>query len=331
MSDGMNQKLKILFTKDFLSYNSDFEHPVSVQKIIEHLENNGLTAERKSVYDDIEQLQLYGEDIVKRRGRNGGYYYDTQKFELPELKMLVDSVQSSKFITEEQSLELIKKLEGLTNKYNAAALHRQVVVRNRVKTVQTNIFNNIDHISAAINSDCTVKFRYITYDLHKKPIFRHDGDFYEISPYCLIWDDENYYLLGYDAAQDKIKHFRVDKMVNLSATQEKRAGKEKFGEIDISSYNKKVFNMYSGEQTTVKIRFKNHLVGVVLDKFGMNASICPENDGEHFTVATDISVSKQFYSWLFGFAGECEVISPEFVREQVRQTARLMLTAADSK
>lgn len=330
MSDGIAQKLKMLYIRDYLAEHSDYEHPVAVPKIIEYLSANGITAERKAIYDDIEQLRLYGDDIGRKSGRGGGFYYDSRRFELPELKMLVDSVQSCKFITEKQSLELIKKLESLTNRYGAVQLHRQVIVSNRVKTVQENIFNNIDHISAAINADSMLKFRYITYDIHKNPVFRHDGAFYEISPFCLIWDDEKYYLLGYDEGEDTFKNFRIDKMKNLSVTEQKRSGKDKFSEIDISSYNKKVFSMYSGEETRVKLRFTNNLIGVVLDRFGMDISLCPEEDGEHFTVTADVSVSKQFYSWLFGFAGECEVIYPESVREEVKNTAKRMLEQYES-
>ncbi len=319
MAKGANQKLKMLYIRDYLRENSNFEHPVPVAELIAYLKANGIEVERKTVYDDIAQLQLFGEDICLAKGRNGGYYYDSAEFSLPEIKMLVDSVQSSKFITENQSLELIKKLEKLTNKYDANQLHRQVVVHNRVKTEQTNIFSNIDHISNAIVKDTTVKFRYIKYDIHKNSILRHGGKVYEISPYCLIWEDENYYLLGFDDEAGIIKHFRVDKMKNLSATENRRKGHKIFDEIDISSYNKKVFSMYHGEETKVKIRFRNNLVGVVLDRFGMNAVLVPEVGGEYFTVTADITVSKQFYSWLFGFSGECEILSPDSVREEMKR------------
>ncbi len=327
VSSGVSQKLRILYIRDFLMENSNAEHPVSVARIIEHLDSNGINVERKSVYDDIEQLRLYGDDILLVKGKNGGYFYASTDFELPEIKMLVDSVQSSKFITEKQSLDMIKKLEHLTNKYEASQLQRQVVVHNRVKTEQTNIFNNIDHIATAINEDCTVRFKYFNYNIRKAPEFRHGGKVYEISPVCLIWEDENYYMLGFDTESDTVKHYRVDRMKNVLATQNKRTGHEAFDEIDLSSYNKKVFSMFHGEEKNVKIRFSNQLVNVVLDRFGKDVSIFPEADGEHFTVSVDVVVSKQFYSWLFGFPGECEVISPQEVRQELKeianQTARL--------
>lgn len=319
---SVNQKLKLLYIRDYLLENSNEEHPVSVAALISYLETRGIFVERKTVYDDIEQLRLYGEDILLKKGKNGGYFYASREFELPEIKMLVDSVQVSKFLTEGQSIDLIKKLESLTNRYEAGELHRQVVVRNRVKTEQTNVFSNVDHISAAINRDRTVTFKYFYYDLHKKPQYKNGGRLYEISPFCLIWDDENYYMLGYDAAARMMKHYRVDRMKSVSATDNPRQGGKAFSRIDISSYGKKVFNMYGGEEKKVKLRFVNSLVNVVIDKFGKSTMIVPDKDGEHFTVNVDVLVSDQFYSWLLGFVGGCEVIEPEEMRAQLGRIGR---------
>ncbi|MBR4726485.1 MAG: WYL domain-containing protein [Clostridia bacterium] len=322
---SVNQKLKLLYIRDYLLENSDEEHPVSTERLISYLEANNIFVERKTIYDDIAQLQLYGEDILLKKGKNGGYFYASRLFDLPEIKMLVDSVQVSKFITEAQSMSLIKKIESLTNKHDAGALHRQVVVQNRVKTEQTNIFSNIDHISHAINNNRTVSFRYFYYNLQKKPEYKNNGAKYEISPFCLLWDDENYYMLGYDAAAGKMKHYRVDRMKNVSATGNPRLGQEEYAQIDISSYNKKVFNMYHGEEKKVKIRFRNSLINVVLDRFGKNVTIIPEPDGEYFTVTVDVVVSKQFYAWLLGFPGECEILQPQEMREELREIAQTVL------
>lgn len=321
----VNQKLKLLYLRDYLLENSDEAHPVSVAKLIAYLETQNIFVERKTIYDDIAQLQLYGEDILLRKGKNGGYFYASRPFDLPELKLLVDSVQVSKFLTEAQSLQLIKKIEGLTNRYEAGALHRQVVVQNRVKTEQTNIFSNIDHISAAINGNHTVTFKYFYYNLQKQPEFKNGGALYEISPFCLLWDDENYYLLGYDAAAEKMKHYRVDRMKHVSATDRPRQGQALYAQIDISSYNKKVFNMYHGEEKKVVIRFNSSLINVVLDRFGKNTTILPDPDGAHFTVRVDIVVSKQFYAWLLGFTGECEILAPQEMREELRQIGKTIL------
>lgn len=319
---SVNQKLKLLYIRDCLLENSNEEHPVSVAALISYLETRGIFVERKTIYDDIEQLRLYGEDILLKKGKYGGYFYASREFELPEIKMLVDSVQVSKFLTEGQSIDLIKKLESLTNRFEAGELHRQVFVRNRVKTEQTNVFSNIDHISAAINRDRTVTFKYFYFDLNKKPRFKNGGRLYEISPFCLIWDDENYYMLGYDAAAGIMKHYRVDRMKSVSSTENQRQGGEAFSRIDISAYGKKVFNMYGGEEKSVKLRFDNSLINVVIDKFGRNTMIVPDKDGRHFTVNVDVLVSAQFYSWLLGFIGECEVLEPAEMREELGRIGR---------
>ncbi len=318
----VNQKLKLLYIRDYLHDYSDEEHPVSVAQLISYLETQNIFVERKTIYDDIEQLRLYGEDIILLRGKNGGYYCASREFDLPEIKMLVDSVQVSKFITEKQSINLIKKLEHLANKFDADKLHRQVVVQNRVKTEQGNIFSNIDHISHAINNDRTVRFKYFYYNLQKKIEYKNGEKNYEISPFCLLWDNEHYYMLGYDAAAGKLKHYRVDRMKSVSATDNPRQGKEEFAKIDISSYKKRVFNMYHGDEKTVEIRFSNGLVNVVLDRFGKNTTLIPEKDGEHFKICVKVDVSNQFYSWLLGFPGECEVLSPQEIRDDLRKIGK---------
>lgn len=325
MPKGANSKLKILYILDYLQKNTNEDNPVSTKTLIKYLESNGISADRKTINDDIRQLnQYFSDEFEYRRGKDGGYYCAYRDFDLSEIKMLVDSVQSSKFITENQSLELIKKLEGLTNKYDAGRLHRQVVVQNRVKSNQEIVFNVIGHISEAINNDMTVRFRYMEYNMKKELIEKHDGKIYEISPVCLIWENENYYMIGYDYEKDNIKNFRVDKMQKVYQTDNRRLGHEKYDGIDISSYNKKVFNMFYGEETHITIRFSNNLIGVVIDKFGKDTIIIPENN-DTFTVTVNVAVSKQFYAWLFGFPGECEVISPDFVREEMKNYAELTL------
>ncbi len=325
MADKINQKLKILYIRDYLMKNSNEDNPISVAQLIAYLASNGIPVERKTIYDDIAQLQYFGDDILLRKGKNGGYFFASRQFELPEIKMLVDSVQSSKFLTEKQSMELIKKLETLTDKYDAGELQRQVVVKNRVKTEQSNIFSSIDHINSAINGNKTVKFKYFRYNVHKEQEFRYGGKIYEVSPFCLIWEDENYYLLAYDNENGIMKHYRVDRMKNVASTDNPRQGHDLFDQIDISSYNKKVFSMYHGDEKTVKLRFTNELVNVVIDRFGKETIIVPEDDGEHFTVSVSVVVSNQFFGWLFGLADGCEVVSPADVREKMRETAEAVI------
>ena len=322
MSAGFNQKLKLLYILDFLRENSNYEHPVSRAAIEKYLADNEINAERKAIYTDIEALNNYGACIELKKGKNGGYYCDSSEFDLPEIKMLVDSVQSSKFITEKQSENLIKKLENLTNKYDARQLHRQVVVQDRVKTKQTNIFANIDRISYAIDEDKKIKFKYLQYNLQKKLEPRHDGKDYVISPIFLLCDNENYYLVAYDSDREKILHFRVDKMKSISTVDEKRDGTNIIKKSDISSYNKKVFSMYHGNEEKVTIKFSKALIGVVIDRFGSDLIIIPSDDGETFTTTINIEVSNQFYGWICSFPGEAEILAPESAREELKKIGK---------
>lgn len=321
MAKSSKQKIKILYLRDYLRKNTNEDNPASVKSIVEFLKRQEIAVERKTVYDDVEQLREYGEDIVLAKGKYGGYFCASTEFDLPEIKALVDSVQSSKFISEKLSLKLIKKLEGLTNIYDAKDLHRQVIVRNRVKSMQESVFNNVDHISSGINHDRTITFKYYTFDIHKKPVYKNEGNRYEISPFSLVWDNENYYLLGYDAKADRMKHFRVDKMEKVIITDKPREGKELFAKTDLSEYGKMVFGMFAGREETVTMRFANTLAGVVIDRFGSDIIIVPDGDN-HFTVKLKIQISPQFIAWLFGFGQDCEVLSPGSVREEVLRTAR---------
>jgi len=325
MARSGNQKLKLLYLARFLHECTDEEHPASVADIIAHLGGLDIKAERKTVYDDIEALRLFGFDIVQVRGKSSGYYIGARDFELPELKLLVDSVQSSKFITQKKTLSLIKKIESLANRFDAQLLQRQVYVRNRVKSMNESVYYNVDEISAAITQDLQIKFRYFEYDLKKERRFRKEGGFYTVSPFALMWDDENYYLLAWDADAAMLKHYRVDKMTQISHLDAVRCGKEAFSKVDMSAYSKKVFGMFTGAETRVKLRFANHLIGPVIDRFGKDLFISPDGDA-HFTVHLDVAVSPQFYGWLFGFGHEVEVLSPEAVREEMKTRLNESLT-----
>lgn len=318
MAKSSNQKLKLLYLMDLLLKRSDENHPVSVQQMIAELSNHSISAERKSIYDDLEALRLYGLDIVKSRCKTTGYYVGARDFELPELKLLVDSVQSSKFITEKKTLSLIKKIESLASAYDAQLLQRQVFVRNRVKSMNESVYYNVDEISNAITQDKAIRFKYFDYTVTKERSFRKNDAWYEVSPFSLMWDDENYYMLAYDPEAGKLKHYRVDKMTEISGTERFRDGKDFFGTIDMSQYSKKVFGMFTGEMQTVKLRFENHLVGAVIDRFGRDTIIIA-SDEEHFTVSVSVAVSPQFYAWLFGFGTEVEVLSPESVRNGFKE------------
>ena len=321
MPKSSNQKLKLLYLMQMLLERSDENHPLTVQDMIDELSQHDISAERKSIYADLEALQLFGLDIVRSKGKSTGYYIASRDFELPELKLLVDSVQSSKFITHRKTLALIKKIEGLASVYDAQLLQRQVYVRNRVKSMNESVYYNVDEISGAISRDRIIRFNYFEFDVNKQRRYRHDGKVYEISPFALMWDDENYYMLGYDQEAEKLKHYRVDKMTNIESAETERSGKELFAGMDMSSYSKQVFGMFTGSEQTVKLRFENRLAGAVIDRFGKEVMLIPDGN-EHFTVSADIAVSPQFYAWVFGFGTAVEILSPDSARQELAQLAK---------
>lgn len=322
MARSSYQKLKPLYIMHYLLQHSDEDHPVSVNQIIQYLDTQGITAERKSIYSDIEALRYYGLDIVQGgSGRFAGYYIASRKFELPELKLLVDSVQSSKFITHKKTAALIKKIEGLASIHEAHLLNRQVYVAGRIKTMNESIYYNVDEIHNGISQNKKIRFRYFEYTVAKERQYRKGGDFYEVSPFAMTWDDENYYLVAYDSAAGRIKHYRVDKMEKISLTEEDRDGLEVYQALDMAVYAKKTFGMFTGEEETVALRFENHLVGAVLDRLGRDAFIVPDGP-DHFTVRTNVVVSPQFFAWVLGFGGSAQINGSETVVEQLKAHLR---------
>jgi len=314
MARSSNQKLKLQYLQKALLENTDENHPMTMSEIIEYLESNDIKAERKSIYDDLEALRSLGMDINSANGGRSGYYVGERDFQLAELKLLVDSVQSSKFIPEKKSLELIKKIEKLGSKHDAQLLQRQVVVRDRVKSLNASVYYNVDEISCAINADQKIKFRYFGYSVSKERVYHRNGEYYEASPFALVWDNENYYLKAWDDAEGKLKTYRVDKMSNISAVDKPRTGKKEFERVGIAAHAKAVFGMFDGEEQNVRMRFAKYLAGAVIDRFGNEIIMAPDGD-EHFTVNLKVVVSSQFYGWVFGFGVDAQILSPESVRK----------------
>ena len=319
MARSAYQKLKPLYIMNYLLQNSDEDHLVSMSQLIEHLAAHGIPSERKSVYDDIEALRVFGLDIVQGgSGKNAGYYIANRSFELPELKLLVDSVQSSKFITHKKTATLIKKIETLASIHEAQLLNRQVYVKNRIKTMNESIYYNIDAIQSGISQNKKIQFKYFEYTVQKTRHYRKDGAFYVVSPFAMTWDDENYYLVAFDSQAGIIKHYRVDKMTEISSTEEDRDGLDAYQALDMAVYARKVFGMFSGEEESVQLRFENHLVGAVLDRLGQEVFIIADGD-DHFTVRADVVVSPQFFAWVTGFGAAAQIIGPDDVVEKMRQ------------
>lgn len=318
MAKEGNQKLKILYLMNILLEKTDETHSISMSEIISSLKLQGISAERKSIYNDIESLRSYGLDIVgEAEGKSFKYKVPSRKFELAELKLLVDSVQSAKFVTEKKSNELIKKIESLGSKYEASQLQRQVYTSGRIKTVNENIYYNVDILHNAINENSKIKFHYFQWNVKKEMEFRKNGEYYCVSPWGLSRDDENYYLVAYDSVAEKIKHYRVDKMLHIELTGEMREGKELFERFDMAAYAKKMFGMFAGEEESVKIECHNCLAGVIIDRFGKDVKMLKKDD-EHFIATVKVAVSKQFLSWVMALGNSAKIVGPERVVNQVK-------------
>ena len=317
MPRSFNQKLKILYLMKFLQEKTDREHPVSVKDIIQTMEAYGISVERKTVYDDIETLRTFGMKIGSRRGKPAGFYLEERTFELPELKFLMDAVQSSKFITEKQSAALVRKLEDLASVHEAKKLKSQVFLMPGIKTLNEEIYTNIETIYDAISANRQISFRYYQWTLSRELKPKRGGERYRISPGKLLWNNDNYYLMGLDESSGIVKHYRVDKMMDVAIEEEKRSGESVFRDFDMGRFSAETFGMFDGKETILKIRFSNELVGVVLDRFGKKA-VLQRSDDTHFFLQTHIRVSGQFFGWLTGLGPGAEIVSPEKVRKEYK-------------
>ena len=318
MPKGSNQKFKLYRLAQIMQEKTDDEHYITMPEIMKELAKYDITADRKSIYNDLRDLSVFGIEVEGEPDGNRYHYHVVDRaFELPELKLLVDAIQSSKFITEKKSNALIKKLETLVSKYDAQKLQRQVFVSGRIKTMNESIYYTVDAIHNAISADKKIKFQYYQWNEKKEMELRHSGAWYHISPWGLSWNNENYYLVGYDSEEEKIKHFRVDKMLHIKLSKESREGNEHFKKLDMADYAKKSFGMFGGKERTVKLLVKNNLAGVIIDRFGKDVMMIPA-DNEHFTVSVDIHVSKQFLGWVFSLGENIKILGPDDVGEMMK-------------
>lgn len=323
MARGQNQKLKLYRLAQILQEKTDDTHYITMPEIMAELEKYEITAERKSIYSDIRDLEELGIEVEgHQEGKLYYYHVVSRKFELPELKLLVDAIQSSKFITVKKSNALIKKIESFCSIYDAKQLHRQLYISDRIKNMNESIYYSVDAIHNAINENKKIRFKYFRWNRKKEMELRRDGAYYVVSPWALSWDDENYYLVAYDSQAGKIKHYRVDKMIKLELVDERREGKELFAQFNAADYARKNFSMFGGKESSVNVKLHNSMCGVFIDRFGKDITFIPI-DNEYCKVHLNVALSSHFVSWIFALGDKVEILGPsdvlEFVQEEVKR------------
>ena len=317
MPKGTNQKFKLYRLAQIMLEKTDEEHYITMPEIMESLAEYNITADRKSIYTDLRDLSVLGIEVEGEPiGNRYHYHVVSRTFELPELKLLVDAIQSSKFITEKKSNTLIKKLEKMVSEYEAQKLQRQVYVSGRIKTMNESIYYTVDAIHNAISENKKIKFQYYQWNVKKEMELRHNGAWYHISPWGLSWDDENYYLVGYDSDAEKIKHYRVDKMLHIKSNGKGREGRQVFKSFDMAAYARKMFGMYGGKEEWVRIECDNSFAGVMIDRFGKEVSMIRLDD-KRFAVNVEVAVSRQFLAWIIGLGEGVKLVGPDNVVEMM--------------
>ena len=316
MPKSDNQKLKIFYILDHLQKNSHEDKPVRASELIDMLDRqHNIRCDRKTVYSDIAALMDYGIDIVTKPGKNGGYYIASRNFELPELKLLIDAVQSSRYLTEKKSRELIEKLCNQCNEHDATLMKRNVLVSGRVKSMNETIYYSVDTIQEAISQNRQIRFRYFDWGMDGQRKYREKD--YQASPYGLCQDKENCYLLGH-SDRHGITSYRVDRMSDIQVTGESRTPCPELTGKALIEHANSLFQMFSGDAVKVKMRFHRELINVVIDRFGKDTMLIPDGD-EHFTFTVPVTVSPMFLSWVIGFGKKARIVYPQSVVDRCRQ------------
>lgn len=319
MARASAQKLKILYVLQFLYQYSDEDHPVSMKQIIEFLENRGIPAERKSVYSDIEALQLYGMDIIRGgQGDRHGYYIGNRIFETAELKILVDCVQSSKFLTGKKTEGLVRKIGRLTSVHQAKQLNRQMLVPNPTKTDNESIYYTVDSIYRGILENRQIRFHYFDLNIQKRRILRQNGEYYVVSPYAMRWSHENYFLIAFDPSEKTVIPFKVDKILDIEVLDKPRDGQESIQNVDLFTSMITGPCKFTGEEIPVLMRFQSSLVGIILDYLGQDIAII-EDGADHFLVRTMMEVNPRFFAWVFSFGRSAEILAPDSVVNEMKK------------
>jgi predicted DNA-binding transcriptional regulator YafY len=311
-------KSRILYLLKLLNEYTDEHNPLSTVEIINCLKSFGISAHRKTVASDIALLEEFGIDVITIKSTQNKYYIGNRDFELPEIKLLVDEVESSKFITSKKSEVLVSKLALFVRQGQANELKRHIYIDKRIKPEYEEIYYTVDCIHAAINTGKQVEFKYIEYNQDKERIYKNNGYTYKLSPYALAWSEDHYYVIGYIKKHGKISKFRVDRMAKVNISENNSIPVPEG--FSAAQYAKNIFEMYDGEMKTVELKCTNDLMKVIIDRFGENVNSI-SLDSVCFKAIVEVSISPTFYGWVFGFAGKMTILSPEEVKNEYIEMA----------
>lgn len=311
---AIGRQARIIYVLSILWKKTNEDHPMSADQIVEQLSLYGIVCERKSVYRDLEQLEEFGFDLVTNQK---GTFLATRLLEVPELKLLMDMVQSARFLTEEKTSQLIEKLGKLGDYATFRQLKSQMVDGGNGKAENESVYYNIDCIVSAFQKNCQISFFYYAWSVEGKLELKNNGEKYRISPWFLQWESQQYYLIGYDEKQNGMKHFRLDKMKNIELLSESRKGKMVYDSLNLAEYSRMHFHMYQGESFLITLKCDKELAGAMIDHFGRKVWM-HAMDEQHFSIVVSVEVSPKFFGWIAGYSGKIQIVEPSEVRIQYR-------------
>lgn len=318
-----NKKGRLLALERYLYQYTDENHPVTTAQLIEAMENRGYIANRKTIKDDLDTLNAFSIDIVTNVSKENSFFVGERKFELPELKLLIDAVSSSRFISTGKSEKLIEKISSMASIYQKDQLAPRVYTSERIKLDNPQLYYVVDKLIEAIQNERKVRFQYTDYDVDRNKILRNDGEIYVNSPYGCLWNDDFYYLIGYSDKYEKVITFRIDRIIDLEIIDEKVFPKPP--NFEIADYVKESIEMFGGEEQKVELICDNELMKSVIDKFGEDIKTKRISESK-FKATVYVAVSRTFFAWAFRFAGQMQITRPEKVREEYKKMAQLIVS-----
>lgn len=315
-------KRRLLLVQRLLYESTDEQHPLTTFEILEYLENQGIITNRKTLKGDIDIMVDCGMDIITVQSKPNKYFWGAREFEQAELKLLIDAVSSSRFITQKKSQILAKKIMTLSNKHGQKELKRNIYETNRIKSKNESLLYVVDAVNEAISSKKKIAFQYTDYTSEKKKVLKNSGEVYTLSPYALFWNEDFYYVVGYSDKHGNISSFRADRICHIELLEEKAVRKSK--DFSLERYSRQIFEMYDGDTVKVKLECRNYIMRYVIDRFGesVETELATEDT---FYAYPEVALSPNFYSWVFKFAGEIKIISPDKAKSTLNEMAQSII------